>query len=1409
MADIFGSSALAPRDNETFQIKNFVRSQFDLTTTKGREAVGEILNKIISAVGTGQTRPTDSSLEVELQTETAQSTNTHRYAFSFTDRQLEDLNKQYLYPFDILTLLDTLNTLLYQSTQSNEQRGLPPEFRNGLPPSTTGQKIIQQKQNAEADVDLEKIENYAKSLLPVLEYLETFLQENSPFTPLDVVEQAIKNNEKTLTEWWQEYIKPAFDNLSKTGPNNQVVYFDEAPFQEFGISQRILHIYNLKKLFNVFIIYAGEVCRKTNREYANKAKENEDFTNPFASEQALLRAFQLKKPRDLLFDESIFLQSDDPQNADQVAELIIKLVAILNKDDESEILRKIKDTKDPADENVTDTAGGDGSEDDADENTDDQQEDTEDQQQSEPLAETISAEDFWQELTQQRIFQNAVFAAVANEIGITSPFELRASVAGPYIQNAPWFRRAFNTTLQSENRDSFTSEGLIFTEKLNPRDEALQNRFAQSLFSETQSLAEEFWRLYVDLGDGFITEPKLPEEPDDDTQPPEDEPEQPAQTTEPPTDQQAPDWRSSAGMPVGFNFDDIQPTLQLSNPTQAPQQYQSFIERWTQLSVSDRIRLAQEAQRIRQTTAGFSGNYEENDFAYSVLIPLTLNQQNANWQTIPGFNRYVREKYSSLDFFRDLALFTASPSGASINNTQFTDEITNFSHTISQKIDVFESQYFDLFLRYNQTQNEQDRRAILNQLTSNQTYQSWIRDHQASRLRDLRQELRLYGFDPNVVSVENFENMVLTLSLTTDPYAFIQSLDATTIDQYYFGQNNIFKPGDIQSFKEFLIEYYQVLLLDTNRFIRPFFLPEQLTTEDQVFVKKLIVSNGLSTAMMAVAPTSLDENAKSVFSQQDGFSQEEADNIREALIKEIIRQYQLTELDVKATGDFARETTLWQVADSYRRRAISHYRPRNDTDTDPYFPSPVSTLNNAFDRIKNLTKKAKAVANKTGASKLIKAGLWERLKKQAQKSLIPWLVKGVSTIAAALFSGPGLLIAGLAGGALYLLTGSAGLAGLVGGGILGAQKFFGGLANSFKGLFSGAGSSQIVTNAVAVGKVALPATIAAGGTFFMFQNDPIWLALNRPLLQTPDSKYVTVTKRAVDVNTDEYKTDYENGSFPGTALYEITIEPRQNYTINITEMRDTVSLNKKEDNDAVAGTVDLSGRVNEGIDPIGPGSSYTFRYEVPIQGNMQSFADTAILNNFEVLFDVSSPDGLNELNQIARDRETICIGDCPVLNCWPTAGAITQEPHGREYCRGKDYEGTDFSHCNPYTSDAYDIGQNVNRPIDNDPVVSATSGVVTNAEFASDYGNYVQVAEAGTTYIYAHLRQINVSVGDQVSVGDLIGFKGNTGNSGGMHLHFEIRPILSRNAPNDASQLRNAYDFAQQGKTITETEMCQ
>lgn len=73
-------------------------------------------------------------------------------------------------------------------------------------------------------------------------------------------------------------------------------------------------------------------------------------------------------------------------------------------------------------------------------------------------------------------------------------------------------------------------------------------------------------------------------------------------------------------------------------------------------------------------------------------------------------------------------------------------------------------------------------------------------------------------------------------------------------------------------------------------------------------------------------------------------------------------------------------------------------------------------------------------------------------------------------------------------------------------------------------------------------------------------------------------------------------------------------------------------------------------------------------------------------------------------------------------------------------------------------------------------VYATDAGVVVYAGWNNyGYGNMILVDHGGGFQsLYAHLSGLNVGCGQSVGQGDVIGAIGNTGNSSGSHLHFEI-----------------------------------
>nr|WP_242480686.1 M23 family metallopeptidase [Rhodovibrio sodomensis] len=75
------------------------------------------------------------------------------------------------------------------------------------------------------------------------------------------------------------------------------------------------------------------------------------------------------------------------------------------------------------------------------------------------------------------------------------------------------------------------------------------------------------------------------------------------------------------------------------------------------------------------------------------------------------------------------------------------------------------------------------------------------------------------------------------------------------------------------------------------------------------------------------------------------------------------------------------------------------------------------------------------------------------------------------------------------------------------------------------------------------------------------------------------------------------------------------------------------------------------------------------------------------------------------------------------------------------------------------------------------PIYASGSGRIERIGYNGGYGNYIQIDHGhGFMTAYAHMRGFKKGLdgGDRVAQGEVIGYVGNTGQSTGPHLHYEI-----------------------------------
>ena len=117
------------------------------------------------------------------------------------------------------------------------------------------------------------------------------------------------------------------------------------------------------------------------------------------------------------------------------------------------------------------------------------------------------------------------------------------------------------------------------------------------------------------------------------------------------------------------------------------------------------------------------------------------------------------------------------------------------------------------------------------------------------------------------------------------------------------------------------------------------------------------------------------------------------------------------------------------------------------------------------------------------------------------------------------------------------------------------------------------------------------------------------------------------------------------------------------------------------------------------------------------------------------------------------------LADAPSM--WPIEGPVTSSFGERE---------------DPFNGEgAFHSGIDISAP-NGTPVRATADGDVSDAAMGAGYGREV-VLDHGhdVTTVYGHLSAIAVMPGQHVTVGQVIGYVGQSGRSTGPHLHYEVR----------------------------------
>ncbi|MBI3397567.1 M23 family metallopeptidase [Candidatus Woesebacteria bacterium] len=375
----------------------------------------------------------------------------------------------------------------------------------------------------------------------------------------------------------------------------------------------------------------------------------------------------------------------------------------------------------------------------------------------------------------------------------------------------------------------------------------------------------------------------------------------------------------------------------------------------------------------------------------------------------------------------------------------------------------------------------------------------------------------------------------------------------------------------------------------------------------------------------------------------------------------------------------------------------------------------------------------------------------EKVGKDAWSKIKVFWQKHKGAVAAFMLAGAGFLIGGPIGLTLMVAGGVAGLGALAGGGFVAGASTLGALAGSFVFGLTNIVFASIATPLI-IAAIVFPIFISL--IIFIINSSAFVIPGQLTSIAGLPGGINPISSPYMDVVKSASVTTASNDQLPLTVDYTITILAKKS---DLTKLRFTSTCDVlKKDSRPVCPDTKPSIPANV-TDSVKAGSTYTFKYSQIFDANFQ---DSQVTDIFTVTADTT-----DQLGVTSAGSASVRIGnppeDCP--SGWPTTGVLTQGAY------------TGSSHAGAEALDIASPGGTIGTPI------RATHGGIArvHSDNTWPYGRYIEVDSTcnGKKYLsrYAHLSVITINNGQKVDYAQTIGLMGNTGNSTGVHLHYEFR----------------------------------